>query len=404
MSLSSPYQDPALCRALLDRLQTALDGRELRFMEVCGTHTVSIFQSGLRSLLPKEVTHLSGPGCPVCVTHDAEVAAFLDLAGRDGVIIATFGDLLRVPGPGGRSLKHAQAQGARIEIVYSPLDALNIAAANPGDTVVFLGIGFETTAPTVAATLMMAEQRKLDNFCVLSLHKLVPPVLRALLDDKDGCGVQAFLLPGHVSTILGLEPYGFLASEYRVPAVVGGFEPVDILQALCIMAEQRRDDAPAVVNAYQRAVSDQGNPRARALREIYLRGFEICIKEAHPKNLMTSYNKINGVWSHYNYQLCTALLREEWGYTGNVMTDWWMRYAASPEFPELRDNGYRVRAQVDVLMPGAKTAISKSAPNDGSLLATLGKPDGITLGELQRTAKNVLRMTLRTKFAGQYKG
>ena len=142
---------------------------------------------------------------------------------------------------------------------------------------------------------------------------------------------------------------------------------------------------------------------ARAMREIYLRGFEICIKEAHPKNLMTSYNKINGVWSHYNYQLCTALLREEWGYTGNVMTDWWMRYAASPEFPELRDNGYRVRAQVDVLMPGAKTAISKSAPNDGSLLATLGKPDGITLGELQRTAKNVLRMTLRTKFAGQYK-
>ena len=142
---------------------------------------------------------------------------------------------------------------------------------------------------------------------------------------------------------------------------------------------------------------------ARALREIYLRGFEICIKEAHPKNLMTSYNKINGVWSHYNYQLCTALLREEWGYTGNVMTDWWMRYAASPEFPELRDNGYRVRAQVDVLMPGAKTALSKSAPNDGSLLATLGKPDGITLGELQRTAKNVLRMALRTKFAGQYK-
>ena len=269
MSLSSPYQDPALCRALLDRLQTALDGRELRFMEVCGTHTVSIFQSGLRSLLPREVTHLSGPGCPVCVTHDAEVAAFLDLAGRDGVIIATFGDLLRVPGPGGRSLKHAQARGARIEIVYSPLDALNIAAANPGDTVVFLGIGFETTAPTVAATLMLAEQRKLDNFCVLSLHKLVPPVLRALLDDKDGCGVQAFLLPGHVSTILGLEPYGFLASKYRVPAVVGGFEPVDILQALCIMAEQRRDDAPAVVNAYPRAVSDQGNPRARALLETY---------------------------------------------------------------------------------------------------------------------------------------
>ena len=141
----------------------------------------------------------------------------------------------------------------------------------------------------------------------------------------------------------------------------------------------------------------------RAAREIYLKGFEIAVKEADPWMIMSSYNKINGVWSHYNYQLCTALLRVEWGYNGNVMTDWWMRYAASPEFPELRDNGYRVRAQVDVLMPGAKTAISKSAPNDGSLLATLGKPDGITLGELQRTAKNVLRMTLRTKFAGQYK-
>lgn len=141
---------------------------------------------------------------------------------------------------------------------------------------------------------------------------------------------------------------------------------------------------------------------ARALRELYLRGFEICIQEAHPKNIMTSYNKINGVWSHYNYQLCTALLRDEWGYTGNVMTDWWMRYAPSPEFPALRDNGYRVRAQVDVLMPGAKTAVSKSAPNDGTLLETLGAPEGITLGELQRSAKNVLRMTLRTKFSWEY--
>ena len=122
--LTAALRDPQLCRSLLDRLQAALDGRSLRFMEVCGTHTVSIFQSGLRSLLPEQVRHLSGPGCPVCVTHDAEVAAFLDLAGRDGIILATFGDLLRVPGPGGKSLKHAKAQGARVEIVYSPLDAL----------------------------------------------------------------------------------------------------------------------------------------------------------------------------------------------------------------------------------------------------------------------------------------
>ncbi|MEG6593312.1 hydrogenase formation protein HypD, partial [Desulfovibrio sp. 1188_IL3213] len=239
MQLENAFQDPQVCHSLLDRLNRALDGRPMRFMEVCGTHTVAIFQSGLRSLLPSSVAHLSGPGCPVCVTHDAEVAAFLDLAGRDRVIVATFGDLLRVPGPDGRTLKHAQAQGARVEIVYSPLDALTLAAENPGDTVVFLGIGFETTAPTVAATLLTACQRKLDNFCVLSLHKLVPPALRALLDDSQ-CAVEAFLLPGHVSTILGLEPYEFLAKDYGVPGVVGGFQPADILLALCMMAEQLR--------------------------------------------------------------------------------------------------------------------------------------------------------------------
>lgn len=266
MQLDSAFQDPHLCRALLRRLETALDGRSMRFMEVCGTHTVAIFQSGLRSLLPASVTHLSGPGCPVCVTHDAEVAAFLDLAGRDKVIVATFGDLLRVPGPDGRSLKHAQAQGARVEIVYSPLDALTLAKNNPGDMVVFLGIGFETTAPTVAATLLMARQKKIENFCVLSLHKLVPPALRALLDDAS-CAVEAFLLPGHVSTVLGLAPYAFLADTYRLPGVVGGFEPADILLALCIMAEQLRDKAPAVINAYPRAVDDKGNPRACALME-----------------------------------------------------------------------------------------------------------------------------------------
>ncbi|MBO6171301.1 MAG: hydrogenase formation protein HypD, partial [Desulfovibrio sp.] len=243
MQTETAFQDPQLCRNLLDRLKRALDGRDMRFMEVCGTHTVAIFQSGLRSLLPKTVTHLSGPGCPVCVTHDAEVAAFLDLAGRDNIILATFGDLLRVPGPGGRSLKHAKAQGARVEIVYSPLDSLKLAADNPGDLVVFLGIGFETTAPTVAATLLTARQRGLDNFCTLSLHKLVPPALRALLDDA-GNNIDAFLLPGHVSTILGLEPYAFLARDYHVPGVVGGFEPVDILLALCLMAEQLRDGRP----------------------------------------------------------------------------------------------------------------------------------------------------------------
>lgn len=266
VSFDTAFSDPELCHTLIRRLEGALQGRQLRFMEVCGTHTVAIFQSGLRSMLPDSVTHLSGPGCPVCVTHDAEIAAFMKLAGREHVVLATFGDLLRVPGPKGRCLKHARAEGARIEIVYSPLDALALARANPSELVVFLGIGFETTAPTVAATVLAARQQKIDNFCVFSLHKLVPPVLRTLLDDK-ATDINAFLLPGHVSTILGMQPYSFLADEYGVPGVIGGFEPVDVLLALCNMAEQLRDGRAEIVNAYPRAVSDDGNPRARELLE-----------------------------------------------------------------------------------------------------------------------------------------
>ena len=198
------FKDPALARGLIESIQ-ALAPKSATLMEVCGTHTVAIARNGIRGLMPEGVRLASGPGCPVCVTSNHDIDKVIALARVPEVTIATFGDMTRVPGSTS-SLLAEQAAGRSVEIVYSPLDALNIAAANPGDTVVFLGIGFETTAPTVAATLMMAAQRKLDNFCVLSLHKLVPPVLRALLDDKDGCGVQAFLLPGHVSTILGLEP------------------------------------------------------------------------------------------------------------------------------------------------------------------------------------------------------
>jgi hydrogenase expression/formation protein HypD len=269
MLTASAFQDPRLCRTLLGRLERALAGHPLRFMEVCGTHTVALFQSGLTSMLPASVTHLSGPGCPVCVTHDAEIAMLLDLAGREKIILATFGDMLRVPGPDGQSLKHARAEGARVEVVYSPLDALSLAKKNPDAVIAFPGIGFETTAPTVAAALLTARREKIDNFCVLCLHKLVPPALRALLDDaRDGeTKIDAFLLPGHVSTVIGLAPYAFLAEQFRIPGVVGGFEPADILLALCLMAEQLRDKTPMVRNAYPRAVSDAGNPRARAMAE-----------------------------------------------------------------------------------------------------------------------------------------
>jgi hydrogenase expression/formation protein HypD len=262
-ALLGQFRDPGLCHDLLDRLRGALSG-ELRFMEVCGTHTVAIFQSGLRSLLPKEIVHLSGPGCPVCVTHESEVNAFLDLAGRPEVIVATFGDLMRVPGRKGHNLKSAQANGARVAVVYSPFDALKLAAENPGDTVVFLGVGFETTAPIVAATVLMAQAQGLKNFKVLSFHKLVPPALEALLSDEAG-RIDAFILPGHVSTVIGVEPYGFVASRHGKAAVVTGFEPVDILQSLLFLAQCQKAGRAEVKNLYRRAASDTGNAKARAV-------------------------------------------------------------------------------------------------------------------------------------------
>lgn len=229
-------------------------------MEVCGTHTMAIFQSGIRTLLPEQIVHLSGPGCPVCVTHDREIAAYLALSEKD-LVIATFGDLIKVPGPGGRNLKMAQAEGARIKVVYSAFDALQIALENPDDKVVFLGVGFETTAPTVAAVIRMAREQGVGNFSVLSFHKLVPPALKALATDQQ-ITVNGLLLPGHVSTIIGLEPYLFLAQEYKMPSVIGGFEPLDILQAILIMIRQKNQGQVEVVNNYKRVVSDKGNARA----------------------------------------------------------------------------------------------------------------------------------------------
>lgn len=263
------FHDPALCRSLVGAIRERLAGRRLRFMEVCGTHTVAIFRSGIRSVLADVVDHLSGPGCPVCVTHDREVAAFLDLASRPNVTVATFGDLMRVPGPGGRSLKAAQAEGARVKIVYSPADALEWAASHPEEQVVFLGVGFETTAPAVAATLQMAKAREIMNFSVLSMHKLVPPALAALAADPV-ISLDAFLLPGHVSAIIGTEPYQFLATEHGIPSVVAGFEPVDVLDAIKTLAEMTASGTARVENCYRRVVADAGNPRAMAiLHEVF---------------------------------------------------------------------------------------------------------------------------------------
>ncbi|MGE4553620.1 MAG: hydrogenase formation protein HypD [Desulfovibrionaceae bacterium] len=262
--LLAGFRDPALCRRLLDQLARGLEqgqNRELRFMEVCGTHTVAIFRSGLRSLLPPGIVHLSGPGCPVCVTHESEVDAFLDVAGRDGVILATFGDLMRVPGRGGRNLKKAVADGARVKVVYSPADTLKLAREHPGDRVVFIGVGFETTAPTIAGTVLMAREQGIENLRVLCFHKTVPPALEALMADP-ATRIDGFILPGHVSAVIGLAPYRPIAERFHKSAIVTGFEPADILQSLVQMVQWRSRGEARVANNYTRVVHDEGNPRA----------------------------------------------------------------------------------------------------------------------------------------------
>ncbi|WP_244147415.1 hydrogenase formation protein HypD [Desulfovermiculus halophilus] len=259
------YADPGLCRELADRIRAALTGR-LRFMEVCGTHTVSIYRSGLRSLLPPEVEHVSGPGCPVCVTHAREIAACIALARIPGVIVLTFGDMMRIPDSRGMSLQQAKARGADVRICYSPAEALQLARANPDQEVVFLGVGFETTAPAVAAVVKQAGQNGLDNLSLLSCHKRIPPALGHLLAGRD-LDVDALLLPGHVSTVIGLGPYSFLGREFGIPSAVSGFEPADILMGLYSLVRQQEKQKPEVINAYPRAVKDQGNRAAQAVLE-----------------------------------------------------------------------------------------------------------------------------------------
>ena len=257
------FHDPQIARHLTERIARACSG-PVRFMEVCGTHTVSIFRSGIRSLLPETISLLSGPGCPVCVTAQGEIDAFIDLARQPDTIITTFGDLIRVPGSGS-SLQREKAEGADVRIVYSTFDAVNLARQNPDQRVVFLGVGFETTAPTVAAAILAAHQQRLDNFSVVSAHKTVPRALEALAAGE--LNLDGFLLPGHVSVIIGLDAYRPFFDAHRIPCVVAGFEPSDLLQSIAMLVDQVAAGRPALENAYPRAVSEQGNPKARAVMD-----------------------------------------------------------------------------------------------------------------------------------------
>ncbi len=228
-------------------------------MEVCGTHTMSIYRFGLRQLLPDRLHLLSGPGCPVCVTPTHYIDWAVAAARLPGTVVATFGDMVRVPGSTS-SLERERASGADVRVVYSPLDALGLAEATPGSTVVFLGIGFETTAPTVAATVLEADRRSVGNFVVLTGHKLVPPALMHLASQASDLG--GLLCPGHVSVVIGWGAYLPLAEQHGIPCVVAGFEPVDVLQGILMLVRQVNEGRVAVENAYPRTVSKEGNARA----------------------------------------------------------------------------------------------------------------------------------------------
>jgi len=264
MKHQDEFRDGALARKIAAKLQET-STKPVRLMEICGTHTMSIFRHGLRTLLPPTITLVSGPGCPVCVTAIEEIDRAVRLARTPGVRVATFGDLIRVPGSES-SLKEETAAGAKVALVYSAMDALKSAWDHPDEEVVFLGIGFETTAPTVAAAVQRAAQTQTGNFSILSAHKLLPPAMNALLADQD-VRIDGFLCPGHVTTIIGAEPYRRVAERYRTPCVVTGFEPVDILQGILMLSELIEADRAEVVIQYKRAVSPAGNPKARAVMD-----------------------------------------------------------------------------------------------------------------------------------------
>ena len=256
------FRDADLAKSLITSICQESE-KPLRLMEVCGTHTMAVFRHGIRSVLPDSITLLSGPGCPVCVTAQKDIDAFVAFSRLDDVIVTTFGDLMKVPGSG-TTLSGQKAAGADVRIVYSVFDAVTIAKQNPEKQVVFCAVGFETTIPTIAAGILMAEAQHLDNFCIHSANKLTPPALAALME-TEGVDIDGFMLPGHVSVITGTDAYRPVVEAYQIPSVIAGFEPVDILQAICMLVLQNETGRPALENAYTRAVTDQGNPKAKAV-------------------------------------------------------------------------------------------------------------------------------------------
>ena len=286
MKYLDEFRDSAKARVLVTEIEALIatmdvpHDRPLHIMEVCGGHTHSIFRFGIEGMLPKQIELVHGPGCPVCVLPMGRVDDCVNIAERPEVIFATFGDAMRVPGSR-KSLMQAKADGADVRMVYSPLDALAIARKNPAREVVFFGLGFETTMPSTALTILQAESEQVANFSVFCNHITIVPTIKAILDSPD-LKLDGFLGPGHVSMVIGTAPYEFIANFYRKPMVVAGFEPLDILQSIWMVLKQIKEGRADVENQYARVVPDKGNAAALSRRLARVRTARV-LRMARPR-------------------------------------------------------------------------------------------------------------------------
>jgi hydrogenase expression/formation protein HypD len=267
MKFLSEYRDPELVEQYLKEIHQTVT-QPWTIMEVCGGQTHSLVKNGILNLLPKEITMVHGPGCPVCVTPLNLIDKAIYLAEEKGVILCSFGDMLRVPGSK-KSLLEAKAAGADIRILYSPLEAVHLAKENPDREVVFFAVGFETTAPANALSVLHAQRQGLTNYSILASHVLVPPAIGAVMDDEES-HIQGFLAAGHVCTIMGIHEYGPLVKKYDIPIVVTGFEPVDLLQGILMTVRQLEQGRHELENQYSRVVRPDGNPEAvKVIRQVF---------------------------------------------------------------------------------------------------------------------------------------
>ncbi|MCF8373318.1 MAG: hydrogenase formation protein HypD [Bacteroidales bacterium] len=307
----SEYRDAKIVKGLVESIhQTST--KPIALMEVCGGHTMSIQKFGIPSLLPETISLLSGPGCPVCVTDIRYIDHAIALARRGNTIIATFGDLIRVPGSTS-SLEKEMASGVNVHIVYSILNAIELAAENPDKEVIFLAIGFETTAPGTAAGILTAAQKQLPNFSILSTHKIMPPAMEAIVDE--GAKIDGYICPGHVAAITGAKMFAGLVEKHKIGCVVSGFEPSDLLQAILQLVVQFESNSHKLENAYQRAVKMEGNQKAQAImtqvfepEDSYWRGFGVI-----PRSGLRLKSEFQSFDAKLKFQVDIEPTREEKG-------------------------------------------------------------------------------------------